>query len=67
MSTTSHKSRTRILSEKAMKERVHTARKDRDLTIDGMSKHHNEPVIMQVRAAAESVKITEMAAIAKRQ
>jgi len=50
-----------------MKERVHTARKDRDLTIDGMSKHHNEPVIMQVRAAAESVKITEMAAIAKRQ
>ena len=65
MSTASHKSRTRILSEKAMKERIHTSRKDRDLTVDGLSKHHNEPMAMKVRAAAETVKITEGAAIAK--
>jgi len=48
-----------------MKERIHTSRKDRDLTVDGLSKHHNEPMAMKVRAAAETVKITEGAAIAK--
>jgi hypothetical protein len=56
MSTTAHKSRTRILSEAAMKSRVHTSRADRNLTGDGLSKVHNEGVAMKVRAKVTQVK-----------
>jgi len=62
MSTTSHKSRTRTLSEKAMKSRVHTSRKDRDLTADGLDKHHHEATTL--RAIAKSTR-TKTAASAK--
>ena len=56
MSTTSHKSRTRILSEVAMKQRIHTSRADRDLTVDGLSKLHNEGVTLKVEAKTAKVK-----------
>jgi len=48
-----------------MKERVHSSREDRDLTVDGLSKHHNEPMAMKAKAAAKNVKITENASVAK--
>ena len=56
MSTTSHKSRTRILSEAAMKERVHTTRADRDLTADGLDKHHHEAKALKSLHRATSVR-----------
>jgi hypothetical protein len=48
-----------------MKERVHSSREDRDLTVDGLSKHHNEPMEMKAKADAKTVKITENASVAK--
>jgi hypothetical protein len=54
-----------MLSEQAMKERVHSSREDRDLTVDGLSKHHNEPMEMKAKADAKTVKITENASVAK--
>jgi hypothetical protein len=48
-----------------MNERVHTSRENRDLTVDGLSKHHNEPMAMKAKAAAKTVKITENASVAK--
>ena len=65
MSTTSHKSNTRIKSEAAMKNRVHTSREDRDLTGDGISKHHNEATGMSARSAAETVRVSTAASDAK--
>jgi len=65
MSTTSHKSRTRILSEAAMKKRVHTSRKDRDLTVDGLDKHHHERTTLKVVEKAARVKRAHMAGRAK--
>lgn len=56
MSTTSHKSNTRIQSEAAMKNRVHTSRKDRDLTADGLDKHHHEANTLKVLAKVAKVK-----------
>lgn len=56
MSTTSHKSNTRILSEKAMQGRVHTSRKDRDLTVDGLDKHHHEGTALKFVAKSTTVK-----------
>lgn len=66
MSTTSHKSHTRTLSEKAMKSRVHTSRKDRDLTVDGLDKHHHEAKTSKAIAKAGRTKIAETAKTAKR-
>jgi hypothetical protein len=65
MSTTSHKSRTRILSESAMKSRVHTSRKDRDLTVDGLDKHHHEAVNLKVLAKTAKIKAATSARMAK--
>jgi hypothetical protein len=65
MSTTSHKSRTRILSEVAMKNRVHTSREDRDLTDDGLDKHHHEGTTLKVIEKAARVKRTHLAGRAK--
>ena len=65
MSTTSHKSRTRILSEEAMKSRVHTSRQERDQTGDGVSKNHNEATTMKARTVAETAKVSEGALDAK--
>jgi len=65
MSTTSHKSNTRIKSEAAMKNRVHTSREDRDLTGDGISKHHNEATGRNARTAAETVRVSTAASDAK--
>ncbi len=56
MSTTSHKSNTRIQSEAAMKNRVHTSRLNRDLTADGLDKHHHEAKTLKVLAKAAKVK-----------
>jgi hypothetical protein len=65
MSTTSRKSRTRILSEEAMIGRVHTSRQERDLTGDGVSIHHNEATAMKARADAATAKVSEGASVAK--
>jgi hypothetical protein len=56
MSTTSHKSRTRKLSEAAAKARVHSSRKERDLTADGLDKHHHEATSLRARAKSTKVK-----------
>ena len=66
MSTTSHKSNTCIKSEAAMKTRVHTSRQDRDLTVDGLDKHHHEAVVLKVKARVDKAKVVANAAIAKR-
>ena len=66
MNTTSHKSRTRILSEVAMKQRVHTSRADRDLTTDGLSKLHNEGVSLKVEATTAKVKRSAAALASKK-
>jgi hypothetical protein len=66
MSTTSHKSPARILSEKAMKTRVHTARTDRDLTADGLDKHHHEAKTLKVLAKSAKVRTVAKAAVAKK-
>ena len=65
MSTTSHKSRTRILSEATMKTRVHTPRRERDLTVDGLDKHHHEGTALKVRARSAKVKTSVLARSAK--
>jgi hypothetical protein len=65
MSTTSHKSRTRILSEAAMKSRVHTSRRERDLTVDGLDKHHHESVSIKTREKSSRSKIAAGAKTAK--
>jgi len=65
MSTTSHKSNTRIKSESAMKSRVHTSRKERDLTVDGLDKHHHESSAIKAREKSSRVKIAAGARAAK--
>lgn len=65
MSTTSHKSNTRIKSESAMKTRVHTSRKERDLTVDGLDKHHHEPVAIKAREKSSRAQIAAGARAAK--
>jgi len=49
-----------------MKNRVHTSREDRDLTSDGVSKHHNEATAMKARAVAKTAKVSEAASVANR-
>lgn len=66
MSTTSHKSMTRIKSEAAMKQRIHTSRKNRDLTADGLDKHHHEARTLRAIAGRGRVKTSAKAASAKR-
>ena len=66
MSTTSHKSPARILSEKAMKTRVHTTRTDRDLTADGLDKHHHEAKTLKVLAKSAKVRTATKAAEARK-
>ena len=39
-----------------MKQRIHTSRADRDLTVDGLSKLHNEGVTLKVEAKTAKVK-----------
>jgi hypothetical protein len=56
MSTTSHKSRTRLLSEAAMQGRKHTSREERDLTGDGLDTHHNESRLHKVRDKVQRIK-----------
>ena len=66
MSTTSHKSRTRVLSEAAMKTRVHTSRENRNLTGDGVAKVHNEGLALKVAAKTTKAKSTATAAVTKK-
>ena len=49
-----------------MKNRVHTSRKERDLLLDGLRKHHQEGVTLKVEAHAAQVKTATQAAEAKR-
>ena len=65
MSTTSHKSTTRLLSEEAMKGRVHTSRAERDLTGDGLDKHHHEARTIKARAKSAKTKTVSLVARAK--
>jgi hypothetical protein len=65
MSTTSHKSNTRVQSEAAMKTRVHTSRKDRDLTGDGLDKHHHEAKALKAVAQSTKTKTVTAARRAK--
>jgi len=65
MSTTSHKSKTRIQSEIAMKSRIHTSRKDRNLTVDGLDKHHHEAKVLKVLTKAAIAKTSRAAHQAK--
>ena len=46
-----------------MTNRVHTSRVDRDLTVDGLSKLHNEGLTLKVAAKTAKVK-HEVAALA---
>lgn len=66
MSTKSHKSNTRMRSEAAMKNRVHTSRKNRDLTVDGLDKHHHEAKTLKVLAGTAKVRTAANAAVAKK-
>lgn len=65
MSTTSHKSPARILSEQAMRSRVHTSRKERDLTVDGLDKHHHEGNTLKALAKSSKVKVVNAARSAR--
>ena len=64
MSTTPHRSRTRILSKEAVKIRTHTSRDDQSLTSDGkdlMKNTHNEPQALKALAKSAKVKTTQIA------
>ena len=68
MSTTSHKSRTRLLSESAMKGRVHTSRAARTLTKAGktkVKKVHSEAQTLKARAKARKTKFSAAAKSAR--
>ena len=49
-----------------MKKRVHTSRAERDLTVDGVSKLHNEGVTLKVAAKTAKVKRSSSALAAKK-
>jgi len=49
-----------------MKNRVHTSRQDRELTVDGLDKHHHEAAALKVKAKVQKTKTVVTAAIAKR-
>ena len=44
-----------------MQQRVHTSRKNRDLTTDGLDKQHHEPKTLKVLARTASVKLAAIA------
>ena len=44
---------------------VHTSRKDRDLTVDGLDKHHHEGTTLRVLAEGATVKAAASATRAK--
>jgi len=48
-----------------MKNRVHTLRQKRDLTADGLDKHHHEAKTLKVLAKVTSTKNASMAKRAK--
>jgi len=48
-----------------MKSRVHTSRQDRELTVDGLDKHHHEGITLKLRAYASTVKTAAKALTAK--
>lgn len=48
-----------------MKSRLYTSRKDRDLTVDGLDKHHHESVANKAREKSSRVKIAAGAKAAK--
>jgi len=48
-----------------MKSRVHTSRKDRDLTLDGLDKHHHEATTLKVLAKKAKTKTSSLARQAK--
>jgi len=60
MSTTSHKSRTRTLSEAAMKKRVHTSKEDRSRTLAG------KDLVKKVHDEGQTLKVLEREAEVKR-
>lgn len=66
MSTTSHKSPTRLLSEKALKSRVHTSRQERDLTLDGLDKHHHEGHTQKALAKSSKARVVVAAKSARK-
>ncbi len=49
-----------------MKTRVHTSRTDRDLTADGLDKHHHEAKTLKVLAKTAKVKTVAKATMAKK-
>ena len=60
MSTTSHKSRTRTLSEDAMKKRIHTSKEDRSRTLAG------KDLVKKVHDEGQTLKVLEHEAEVKR-
>jgi hypothetical protein len=48
-----------------MKSRVHTSRKERDLTVDGLDKHHHESNAIKAREKSSRVQIAAGARAAK--
>ena len=49
-----------------MKKRVHTSRKDRDLTVDGLDKHHHEERTLKALAKTAKTQGAARAQSAKR-
>jgi hypothetical protein len=48
-----------------MKSRVQTSRRERDLTVDGLDKHHHESVAIKAREKSSRSKIATGAKTAK--
>jgi len=48
-----------------MKSRIHTSRKERDLTVDGLDKHHHEGTVLKVTEKTARAKRSRLAKIAK--
>ena len=48
-----------------MKSRVHTSRKERDLTVAGLDKHHHEGTLLKVTELTARAKRSHLAKAAK--
>ena len=48
-----------------MKTRIHTSRKERNLTLDGLDKHHHEARVLKALAKAAKTKTAIVAGQAK--
>ncbi len=48
-----------------MKSRIHTSRKDRDLTVDGLDKHHHEGTALKVTEQTARARHSHLAKAAK--